>query len=405
MSLSLTLYLALSRHLPGAGARPSPTQPRPDGALVWLHASDRDRLLPLLDLIHHLLEERGDLNFLLTGASRAEAQAYGFPDNIFLDDTPAERPQDAAEFLSHWQPDILIWAGGCLRPALIAATGDRSVPMVLVDARFSHFPGIRLGWLPGLSTPLLRKFDPIYARDYASARALIRQGAAPDSVQIAGDLQEGGAPPPCEDADRNAMATHLDTRPIWLALGVCAEEAELVIATHQSVSRLSHRLLLVLAPRDAECATRISAILAQRGWAATLRSQGDLPGENTRVCIADEACERGLWLRLAPVTFMGGTLGGDATSSPYQPAALGSAIVHGPRTGAFETPYQKLDAAGAARLVQDQAGLEKALETLLAPDKAAVMAGAAWELASTGAEVTDRATAGIMDVLDRLEIG
>ena len=75
---------------------------------------------------------------------------------------------------------------------------------------------------------------------------------------------------------------------------------------------------------------------------------------------------------------------------PFEPAALGSAILHGPRPG----PGPALRPAGATRgppaLVASPADLAEALGDLLSPDRAARLAQAAWAVASDGAEVTDR---------------
>ena len=49
----------------------------------------------------------------------------------------------------------------------------------------------------------------------------------------------------------------------------------------------------------------------------------------------------------------------------------------------------RLERAGAARQVTDANQLGQAVETLLAPDKAALMAQAAWQIETSGADVTD----------------
>ena len=48
------------------------------------------------------------------------------------------------------------------------------------------------------------------------------------------------------------------------------------------------------------------------------------------------------------------------------------------------------DTAGAARVVLNGAELGRAVEALLAPDRVALMAHAGWDVATRGAEVTNR---------------
>jgi 3-deoxy-D-manno-octulosonic-acid transferase len=102
--------------------------------------------------------------------------------------------------------------------------------------------------------------------------------------------------------------------------------------------------------------------------------------------------ELGLWYRIAPVTFAGSTLPGSGGGGrpPGEVTALGSALVHGPETQPHGPAYQRLARAGAARLVRDGAGLGQTIEALLAPDRAAAMAHAAWEVTTEGIEVANR---------------
>lgn len=70
-------------------------------------------------------------------------------------------------------------------------------------------------------------------------------------------------------------------------------------------------------------------------------------------------------------------------------AALGSAILHGPRTGTAGPVFARLGAARATRAVASANDLADALGDLLAPDRAARLAQSAWGAASDGAEVTE----------------
>jgi 3-deoxy-D-manno-octulosonic-acid transferase len=65
----------------------------------------------------------------------------------------------------------------------------------------------------------------------------------------------------------------------------------------------------------------------------------------------------------------------------------------------FADIYARLDAAGAARQVRDVTTLVTAVTDLSRPDRRAPMAYAAWELSSSGADVTDKALALILDHL------
>ena len=140
---------------------------------------------------------------------------------------------------------------------------------------------------------------------------------------------------------------------------------------------------------------------AEEGWAVALRSAEQEPEPETEVYVADSASEYGLWYRLAPVTYLGGSLlGAGCARDPLEPAALGSAILYGPRPGDFGSIFGRLGAARAARAVGSGADLGDAVGDLLAPDKTARLAQAAWTVASDGAEVTERVMSLIRRIMD-----
>jgi 3-deoxy-D-manno-octulosonic-acid transferase len=143
-------------------------------------------------------------------------------------------------------------------------------------------------------------------------------------------------------------------------------------------------------------------MLAETGdWVVAERAEEQDPDAEVEILVADNPAEYGLWYRLAPVTFLGGTLSGKGpTRSPLEAAVLGSAIMHGPKTGQAGQVFGRLGAARATRAVASALDLGEALGDLLAPDRAARLAQAAWEVSSEGAEVTDTVVQRIRAIMD-----
>jgi 3-deoxy-D-manno-octulosonic-acid transferase len=69
----------------------------------------------------------------------------------------------------------------------------------------------------------------------------------------------------------------------------------------------------------------------------------------------------------------------------------------------FAAAYDLFSTAKATEVVPDRKMLGQAVNATLAADVAAQMAHAAWEVGSAGAEVTDRVTDLVHDILDRRE--
>jgi 3-deoxy-D-manno-octulosonic-acid transferase len=268
---------------------------------------------------------------------------------------------------------------------------DRKLHLLVVDGRAPYILRDRDGWFPGLMRSALSTFSHVLTVDDAAARAFRKAGASLSAVTVTGRMEEESAALPHIEAERSALARQLATRPVWMAAALPEAEEAAVIAAHHAALRHAHRLLLIVVPQDMTRSDALAARLEAEGWAVAHRLRDEEPAADTEVYLVDHA-EYGLWYRLAPITFLGGSLSGDGCGrNPLEPAALGSAIMYGPRAGAFGTTFGRLGAARAARAVGSAADLADALAELLAPDRAARLAQAAWGVTSEGAEATEQA--------------
>lgn len=377
-----------------------PRRERPAGPLVWLHAGNEAEALGFPELVDRLIEERDDLNFLITttGHDPEHPLEARLPKDVIMHYAPYGEGQAVEAFLTHWKPDLCLWAENRFEPELIDRVKKAGIPMILVDARVPDRSGWR--WLPGIRRTLLRQFDRVLAGDETARDGLVSLGVPADRVEAIGFLQEGTAPLPCSQAERDMLAEDLAGRPVWLAAGADRAEFDLLAHVHQQIMRRSHRLLMVLAPRVPEDGPDLARRLEDEGWVVGLRSLEDEPEPETEIYIADLPDEMGLWYRLAPIAFMGGTLCGGPVRNPYEAAALGSALLFGPATGPWRESFERLLEAGAARSVTNGATLARGVDHLLAPDQAARMAAAAWDITTNGAHATDRVVEIALDALD-----
>ncbi|MEM6407675.1 MAG: 3-deoxy-D-manno-octulosonic acid transferase [Pseudomonadota bacterium] len=381
--------------------------PRPDGILLWFHAASVGESLSLLNLIEQLQDDFPQVNALITTGTRSSAELLQarLPPQTIHQFVPLDVPRFVRRFLNHWQPDIAIWTESEFWPSLITLTQKHGTKMFLLNARMSMASHQNWRWLPGVSRAILRSFGKIYVQDEQTAFRLRRLGAARDRVKITGSLKAASGALPHDEEERQRLADTLKTRPVWLAASTHPGEEEDAAEAHRLALKTSHRLLLIIAPRHPERAPEIAAKLRDDGWNICLRSEGRDPDPATQIFLADTMGEMGLWYRLAPITFLGGSLAEIGGHNPYEPAALGSAILHGPHVESARNIFSRLDEATGARLVRNATELGEQVVDLLEPDKAARLAHAAWEVTSSGAGATDRAYEHIADLIDAVEMG
>ncbi|UXU75089.1 MULTISPECIES: 3-deoxy-D-manno-octulosonic acid transferase [unclassified Paracoccus (in: a-proteobacteria)] len=387
--------LALWLHLRRRAAVPVPghavAAPPGEGPLILLHLAEQpDDPPPVAALVRALLHRRPNLRLIFTGAPPpAEALPSGLRASI------AACPQDPAgarQMIDATRPRALLVLGDQMPPALISAMTDEGLPVILAEARLTRQQR-RGPWRGAIDRGLMRRIDRVLAPDLTAAAAARHMGADPAKVELIGPVTETRPPLPVNEAERRALAQILAGRHIWLAAAPTLPEARAVLAAHQATLQHNHRALLILAGLPPQTIPAIQAEVQALGLAAVLRSEDDDPSADDHVLIAEDSYEMGLWYRLAPVCFMGGTLlPGEALPPrhPFEPAALGSAIIHGPLTDAHGAEWGQLDGASAARLVLDSNGLARAAADLSAPDQAALLAGNAWSVCTGGAAVLRR---------------
>ncbi|MBC7585992.1 MAG: 3-deoxy-D-manno-octulosonic acid transferase, partial [Tardiphaga sp.] len=120
-----------------------------------------------------------------------------------------------------------------------------------------------------------------------------------------------------------------------------------------------------IVPRHAHRGEAIAQMIAASGAEVALRSRDETPTAATDIYVADTMGELGLFYRLSPVVFMGGSLVPHGGQNPIEAVKLGASIVHGPHVFNFTDVFAALDAAGGARQAATPEQLVKQLGQML----------------------------------------
>jgi 3-deoxy-D-manno-octulosonic-acid transferase len=342
--------------------------PRPEGPLIWCHAVGLGEVLALRGLIAELSVLRSDVRFLLTSTASSTAQvlATNLPPRTQHQFLPLDAPPYLRRFFQHWRPDLSIWAEQDLWPGAVAAAAGRGIPLAMVNARLSRASTRRRRRLRCLYAPLLQRFALISAQDATTAAGLRLLGAP--AVGVDGSLKPFAPALQADPVELQQLQARLAGRRIWVAASTHpGDEAEAIAAQRQLPG-----WLLILVPRDPRRGEVIAADLESAGLPAARRSRGEIPGPGESVWLADSYGELGLWYRLSSVALVGGGFDRVGGHNPWEPVALGAAVLHGADVANFSADYGLLDAAAAARCVAPGA----LVDVLLSLDPAAQAARA-----------------------------
>lgn len=374
---------------------------RPEGPLMWLHAASVGESLSVLELVRRILEARPSLSILVTTGTvtSAHLMAERLPPGAFHQYAPLDTRGTLHRFLDHWSPDLVAWTESEFWPNTLSALSRRKIPVVLVNGRMSSRSMARWRWMPLTAWLVLRRFRLLLVQDRTTARRLRRLGAARTRLMVTGSLKEGAAPLPHDETALRRLRSTLSGRPVWCAASTHPGEEETIASAHRVALRSNPGLILILVPRHPERGAEIADALRAEGYKLAQRSAGEPIAPDTEIYLADTLGELGLWYRLAPVSFVGGSLVPIGGHNPFEPAALGSAVATGPHTDSFAEAFARLDEAGGLVRVGSPDDLPEAITTLLRPDIAAAHAARGWDLVSDGAEATDIVLAKLLEHL------
>ncbi len=361
---------ALLRGVRGAGQS---WADRPEGPLVWMH-------LPVdipdeaLEALKASLEE---INVLTTYAGLKMADDYILP-------LPVPRRSAIDAFLQHWQPDLVLWGAPENGLAEMRRAKRAGIKMLYASLSGQPLPPSMKGRQLG---EFLQGFERILLDDEAEISRFSHLETRDDQMIPCKPLSEVAVSLPENQGQVRRLSGALGPRPIWCAYQVSRGEIGALLAAHRHAVRAIPNLLLVIVPRAAE--DIISAQIEADGWRLERFCDANLPDRQVEVVVDQTAQNHGVWMRLATVTYMGGTLFGPEAADPFAPVALGSAVLAGLNTAPFTARYERLSKSDAMMLAESKAGLGARLVEAMAPDCAAKIALGAWEVGSEGAEAVE----------------
>ncbi len=365
--MGLALPIALAQQAlfgaKGAVAERLGRGPRPIAApgtrVVWVHAASVGEVRSARWVIEALLAARPGLQVLVTlntATGRDLVRGWGLV-GVTAQLAPFDSAGAAGRVLDRWQPQALVIVENEMWPARIQAAYNRGVPVFVIGARLSARSARRWGRVSGLARRMLGMIDWLSAQD---SESLVRFQALGLSDVAAGPILALKA---------HAAAAVL---PPPFAAPVPRPQTLLAASTHQGEDGaildgfLANKTFrhLIIAPRHPRRGDEIAQLLTARKVAFARRSKGETPGPSTAVYLADTLGEMDHWYHMAGATVIGGSFAEKGGHTPWEPAAHGSAILHGPSLHNFAGAFAALDLTGGAIALADPGGLAAALDAL-----------------------------------------
>jgi 3-deoxy-D-manno-octulosonic-acid transferase len=246
--------------------------------------------------------------------------------------------------------------------------------------------------VPATSRYVFSAFDACVTVDAQQQAQFAALGCG--RVMIGGNLKADAPPLGVDPGALDALRAAVAGRPIFLAAQTHRGEERHVLSAHESLRIEYPDLLTIIVPRNIGRAPNLLRACGHRK--VRLRSRNELPGKDTEIYIADTMNELGLFYRLVPFAFLGGTLVPIGGHNPFEPAQLGCGILVGPYRHNMQAAYTAiLDAQGAGQL-ESGAELAAVFVDMMTKDASKGRIGAAAAAAAAGLKGATARSAGVI---------
>jgi 3-deoxy-D-manno-octulosonic-acid transferase len=338
---------------------------------LWIRCTSDEMYDVAVSLFARLLADGDPLTIVVTGGSAAVAQPKG--------------DRAVATFLTEHAVTGVLCLGDTLDLEALVQCSKKSIPTGVVGQTFDN---ILTAIKPRMFQKQRKPIEDVlfWMTDDTDVRnALINSNVSASRISTLGHLSPDTQVLTHNEDERHRLATGMKTRPSWLAAGARLDDVGDLAQAHKAASRVAHRLLLFVAPKDDP--EPIARAFRAFGLNVSEQAEGLDPEESTQVYVTDGMEEMGLFYRLAPITFVAGTFGQGAVVDPFDPASLGSPVIAGPRQRPFGDKFMRLLSAGAMLQLASIDRLGDGVAQLLSVDRAAQMANAGWQVSTEGVEV------------------
>lgn len=315
----------------------------PGPAAIWLHAASVGELTSARVVIEALAARHPLTVTTNSETGRALAQDWGLPARL----APLDLPGALARFLDAARPALAITVEGEFWPLRSRLLAERGIRQAMIGARMSERSAGTWARFPRIIGPMLGRVAALSAQDQGSEARLLNLGLPHRALLPRLDLKllaPAAQPVPPDSAARDRVI---------LAASTHEGEDGPVLDAFAALRDARPDLRLILAPRHPDRGDAIAALIAARGLSFARRSAGADDAPPGGVLLADTLGEMARWYARAGICIIGGSLQDHGGHTPWEPAAHGCALIHGPHVGNFVEAFDALDGHGAARPAGD----------------------------------------------------
>jgi len=286
---------------------------------IWIHAASVGEVVAVTPLVKQLFDQGEAIFFTSFTATGYQTIQTKFPQQIESGIIPVDFIVNCRRFLHHHKIKLCLLMETELWPELLFQTANRNIPVIQINARLSEKTTEAPVFIRYILRRALTAIRLHLARNELDRQLLIGLGAESRNIKVVGNLKSR-----IETEETYDRLVEYD----YLLLASTHEGEESMFL--QQLPGQWQGPLIVIAPRHTRRSQAIQKELSNAGLTYAVRSEGQSPGPQTQVYLADTLGELKALMAHASLVIMGGSFEQTGGHNLIEPANLGCAIITGP---------------------------------------------------------------------------
>lgn len=227
-----------------------PSEKRPDGNLIWIHAVSVGETLSVIPVIEEMKNINPDLNILLTTTTLTAAKEVEnrLKDKVIHQFIPFDVFMWIRRFIKFWKPKAVFFVESELWPNTLYYLHEKDIPTYLLNVRISnrslkrmYFAKKYLNILP------FSLFNRVYVPSIELKKAVRDLGSK--DTQIVPNMKTISKKLPVNLENLKKLTEKISDKKVWMAVSSHPGEEEIILDTHKKLKENYPNILTIIAIR------------------------------------------------------------------------------------------------------------------------------------------------------------
>lgn len=227
-----------------------PSQKRPNGKLIWIHAVSVGEILSVIPVINEIKQQRPEVSILLTTMTVTAAQQVEqrLGNKVIHQFIPFDIFKWIRRFVKYWKPSVAMFVESELWANMLFYLNEKDIPIYLLNARISERSLRRMFFIKKYTGILpFSLFSGIFTMSPEMQNTAKLLGA--QNVKILPNLKLISEKLPVNETNRKKLVQKISKRKAWIAVSTHPGEEEMLITAHEMIKKKIPNILTIIAIR------------------------------------------------------------------------------------------------------------------------------------------------------------